>query len=84
VRANRRKISQREARVLVRRVAELEMQLDKARSSYRPDPGGNWLISTTPDASVYVSIDVASRLGFGVRAAVNSGTGRIDFYTVKP
>jgi hypothetical protein len=80
----RRPISQREARALRRRVKQLESELSNARRSYMPGVGGNLLVSivASAESKAVVSINVAARLGFGVRAVANGD--RVDFYTVKP
>lgn len=78
------KISQREARRLKKRVAELEALREKERSSWvREYPGGVHLGSWTPAEWLFASIKTARRLGFPVVVATHDTENNIHFYVAK-
>lgn len=68
------KISQREARRLRKRVAELESLVSRQRERWGHDyPGGTHIGSTKPEATVYACVKTARALGHAVVTVENSG-----------
>lgn len=79
-----RKISQKEARRLQRRVAELEELRRKERSEYtREYPNGIHLLNWEPNAWVFASVKTARRLGAPVMVTHDPDDKTLHFYAVK-
>lgn len=77
-----RKISQREARLALRRVARLENELEIERNAYAQEwPGGVHLGTSNPSVEILTAVKTARRLGHAVvTTQVNSG--RLDHYAL--
>ncbi|MFK2876947.1 hypothetical protein [Rhodanobacter hydrolyticus] len=67
-------ISQREARALKRRVAQLEAAEDRRRNCYAFDwPGGTHIGSLSADAASLAKVDIARRLKHAVVCTAVNG-----------
>lgn len=77
------KISQREARRLKKRVAELEKMDEGRRKSWQSDyPGGVFLTGITVQPSVHAMAHTARKLGHAVVVTTN-GENVVQFYALK-
>lgn len=80
-----KQISQREARQLRKRVANLEKMIEQQNNCYVLDyPGGAHIgtVSWEHDTHIASSVYTARRLGHAV-VAVSNGARRFDLYAVK-
>lgn len=75
-----KKISQRNARLLQKRVAELEALENKRRGAWNSEyPGGVNLVNIVAQSHVYAIVKTARRLGHAV-VVTSNGDSELQFY----
>lgn len=77
-----RKISQREARIALRKLARLENQMDNQRKSYIQEwPGGVHIGSSNPSIEIITAVKTSRKLGHAV-VTIQVNEGRLDHYAL--